>query len=226
MAAIFPPKANVIGRAVLLAVAVLFAAGIGWWWLSPRTDWARRVGFAIDQPVPFSHEHHVAGLGIDCRFCHVSVEVSANAGLPPTWTCMTCHSQIWTNAALLAPVRESLAEGKPLAWDRINNLPDYVYFNHSIHVAKGVGCASCHGQVNRMPLSYKAASLTQFGLDAHGRHAVAASAAGALRHSQPHADGLLDMPSVNAPVRQWPTAVTQVRNDFSSVQTYDSVSPG
>ena len=118
MAAIFPPKANVIGRAVLLAVAVLFAAGIGWWWLSPRTDWARRVGFAIDQPVPFSHEHHVAGLGIDCRFCHVSVEVSANAGLPPTWTCMTCHSQIWTNAALLAPVRESLAEGKPLAWDR------------------------------------------------------------------------------------------------------------
>jgi len=168
MAAIFPPKANVIGRAVLLAVAVLFAAGIGWWWLSPRTDWARRVGFAIDQPVPFSHEHHVAGLGIDCRFCHVSVEVSANAGLPPTWTCMTCHSQIWTNAALLAPVRESLAEGKPLAWDRINNLPDYVYFNHSIHVAKGVGCASCHGQVDRMPLSYKAASLTmQFCLDCH-----------------------------------------------------------
>jgi NAD-dependent SIR2 family protein deacetylase len=100
--------------------------------------------------------------------CHASVEVSAKAGLPPTWTCMTCHSQIWTNADVLAPVRESLANNQPIVWGRVNNLPDYVYFNHSIHVAKGVGCSSCHGQVDRMPLTEKAASLTmQFCLNCH-----------------------------------------------------------
>jgi len=168
MTAVFTPKATLIGRATLLASALLFAAGIGWWWLAPRTDWVRQVGFHFDQPVPFSHQHHVAGLGIDCRFCHASVEVSARAGLPPTWTCMTCHSQIWTNAEVLAPVRQSLAEDKPIVWGRVNNLPDYVYFNHSIHVAKGVGCSSCHGQVDKMPLTYKAASLTmQFCLNCH-----------------------------------------------------------
>jgi hypothetical protein len=168
MAAIFRPRATLIGRATLLAVASLAIAGVGWWWLAPRTDWSRRVGFFIDQPVPFSHQHHVAGLGIDCRFCHASVEVSANAGLPPTYTCMTCHSQVWTNAALLAPVRKSLADGVPIAWGRVNNLPDYVYFNHSIHIAKGVGCQSCHGDVAKMPLSYKATSLTmQFCVDCH-----------------------------------------------------------
>ena len=168
MAALFTPRATLIGRAALLGLAVLFAGGIGWWWLAPRTDWARRVGFTYDQVVPFSHQHHVAGLGIDCRFCHSSVEVSARAGLPPTWTCMTCHSQIWTNADLLAPVRASLAQDRPLVWGRVNNLPDYVYFNHSIHVTKGVGCSSCHGAVAEMPLTWKAASLTmQFCLDCH-----------------------------------------------------------
>lgn len=168
MTAIFPPYANLIGRAVLLGFTLLAVAAIAWWWLAPRTDWARKVGFSVTQPVPFSHQHHVAGLGIDCRFCHASVEVSANAGLPPTWTCMTCHSQIWTNAKMLAPVRESLADGKPLVWGRVNNLPDYVYFNHSIHIAKGVGCSSCHGPVDEMPLSYKAKSLTmEFCLDCH-----------------------------------------------------------
>lgn len=168
MTAIFRPRATLIARTVLLAVGLVVVAGTGWWWLAPRTNWARKVGFTIDQPVPFSHEHHVAGLGIDCRMCHVSVEVSARAGLPPTYTCMTCHSQIWTNAAVLAPVRQSLVDDKPLAWGRVNNLPDYVYFNHSIHVAKGVGCESCHGPVDRMPLTWKAHSLTmQFCLDCH-----------------------------------------------------------
>jgi hypothetical protein len=168
MAAIFPPQATLIGRTVLLGCGVLAGSVIAWWWLAPRTDWARHVGFTITQPVPFSHQHHVAGLGIDCRFCHAAVEVSANAGMPPTWTCMTCHSQIWTNAKLLAPVRESLADGKPLVWGKVNNLPDYVYFNHSIHIAKGVGCSSCHGEVDHMPLLYKATSLTmQFCLDCH-----------------------------------------------------------
>ena len=168
MAAIFRPRATLVGRTILLAVPLLTGAGVGWWWLAPRSDWARHRGFPIEQPVPFSHEHHVAGLGVDCRFCHSAVEVSAKAGLPPTWTCMTCHSQIWTNAALLAPVRDSLAHDEPIVWGRVNNLPDYVYFNHSIHVAKGVGCASCHGQVDRMPLSWKARSLTmQFCLNCH-----------------------------------------------------------
>ena len=110
MTALFRPKATLIGRLTLLVPGILFLFGIGWWWLAPRTDWVRQVRFHFDQPVPFSHQHHVAGLGIDCRFCHTSVEVSARAGLPPTWTCMTCHSQIWTNAELLAPVRKSLAE--------------------------------------------------------------------------------------------------------------------
>jgi hypothetical protein len=168
MAAIFRPSANVWARLVLLAMGSVLALGVAWWLLWPNMDYVRRVGFPISQPVPFSHEHHVSGLGIDCRFCHSDVETSWNAGMPPTYTCMTCHSQIWTNADLLAPVRESLAENKPLAWGRVYNLPDYVYFNHSIHIAKGVGCESCHGQVQHMPLTFKATTLTmQFCLDCH-----------------------------------------------------------
>ena len=168
MAAIFRPSANVWARVVLLGTGLVMAGGVAWWLLWPRMDWVRRVGFPIEQPVPFSHEHHVSGLGIDCRFCHSDVETSWNAGMPPTYTCMTCHSQIWTNANLLAPVRESLADNKPLQWGRVTNLPDYVYFNHSIHIAKGVGCESCHGEVQHMPLTWKAKSLTmQFCLDCH-----------------------------------------------------------
>jgi hypothetical protein len=168
MSAIFGPSANLAATVTLLAIAALGAGIIAWWCLWPRTDYSRHIRWPPEQPVPFSHEHHVAGLGLDCRFCHSSVEVSANAGLPPTSTCMTCHSQIWTNAELLAPVRSSLANDTPLVWHRVNDLPDYVYFNHSIHIAKGIGCWSCHGEVDRMPLSYKARSLTmQFCLDCH-----------------------------------------------------------
>jgi hypothetical protein len=168
MAAIFRPSANLGAKLVLLSLAGAGIAGIGWWWLWPRTDYSRQIRWVVDQPVPFSHQHHVAGLGIDCRFCHTSVEVSSNAGLPPTYTCMTCHSQIWTNAGLLEPVRQSLANDQPLVWHRITNLPDYVYFNHAIHTAKGVGCSSCHGPVDTMPLTYKAETFTmQFCLDCH-----------------------------------------------------------
>jgi hypothetical protein len=168
MPAIFRPSANLAAAVTLLALATLGVGGVAWWWLGPRTDYARHVRWPVDQPVPFSHEHHVAGLGLDCRFCHSSVEVSATAGLPPTTTCMTCHSQVWTNAALLEPVRLSLANNTPIAWHRVTDLPDYVYFNHSIHIAKGVGCSSCHGEVDRMALSYKDKSLTmQFCLDCH-----------------------------------------------------------
>lgn len=168
MAAVFKPRANILAKAFLLGMAFVFASGMTWWLAYPRTDYARHVGFTIHQPVPFSHEHHVGQLGIGCETCHASVELSAQAGLPPTHTCMTCHSQIWTNAEMLAPVRDSLATGQPLVWNRVTNLPDYVYFNHSIHVAKGVGCASCHGEVARMQLMYKAKTMTMsFCLDCH-----------------------------------------------------------
>ena len=160
MASIFRPTANLASKVALLVVAAGVLIAAAFWWLWPRTDYARHLRSMIEQPVPFSHQHHVAGLGIDCRFCHSAVEVSSNAGLPPTHTCMTCHSQIWTNAALLTPVRNSLANQTPITWRRITDLPDYVYFNHSIHMAKGVGCESCHGEIETMPLTYKARTLT------------------------------------------------------------------
>jgi hypothetical protein len=109
--------------------------------------------------VPFSHQHHVSGLGIDCRYCHTSVETSSFAGIPPTKTCINCHSQIWTNAQLLEPVRASYRTGESLQWTRVNQLPDFVFFNHSIHVNKGVGCNTCHGPVDQMPLMYQQNSL-------------------------------------------------------------------
>ncbi|NHO33900.1 cytochrome c3 family protein [Acetobacter fallax] len=168
MAAVFSPRANVIATVCMIGVAGFIAGGCIWWFAWPRSDYVRRVGWTIQQPVPFSHQHHVSGLGIDCRFCHSSVEHSAQASLPPTFTCMTCHSQIWTNADMLSAVRNSLTSNTPLVWARVTDVPDYVYFNHSIHVAKGVGCESCHGNVAAMPLTYKAKTLTmRFCLDCH-----------------------------------------------------------
>ena len=125
-------------------------------------------GRFVDQQVPFSHQHHAGELGIDCRYCHTGVEKGANAVVPPTHTCMTCHSQLYTNADLLAPVRESLASGKPLTWNRVNRLPDYVYFDHHAHVNNGVPCAACHGDIRRMPLVRQAAPMTMaWCLDCH-----------------------------------------------------------
>jgi cytochrome c7-like protein len=122
----------------------------------------------VEQPIQFSHAHHVGGMGIDCRYCHTSVEESAFANIPPTKTCMNCHSQIWTNAPILEPVRTSFRENRALHWTRVNDLPDFVYFNHSIHVRKGVGCATCHGPVDRMPLMYQDATLMMsWCLDCH-----------------------------------------------------------
>jgi hypothetical protein len=126
------------------------------------------MNIPLSQPVPFSHQHHVGGLGIDCRYCHTSVEHSSFAGLPPTETCMTCHSQLYTQAPLLAPVRESLAADAPLRWNRVNYVPDFVYFNHGIHVSQGVGCSTCHGRVDAMPLMWQAHSLfMKWCLDCH-----------------------------------------------------------
>jgi hypothetical protein len=126
------------------------------------------IGKPIEQVVPFSHKHHVQDDGIDCRYCHTSVEKSSFAGLPPTATCMTCHSQIFTDAPPLAPVIESYREGKPLHWKRIYKLPDFVFFNHSIHIHKGIGCVSCHGRVDQMPLTWRAEPMTmQWCLNCH-----------------------------------------------------------
>ncbi|HEY6432131.1 MAG TPA: cytochrome c3 family protein [Acetobacteraceae bacterium] len=168
MAAIFGPGANLAAKLGLVGMAALLLAGVGWWWGSPRTDYKRNENWVVNQAVPFSHAHHVGGLGLDCRFCHIEIENAATGSMPPTHVCMTCHSQIWTNAKLLAPVRDSLANDTPLVWNRVTNLPDYVYFNHSIHIAKGVGCSECHGPVDRMDLTYKAKDMEMtFCIDCH-----------------------------------------------------------
>lgn len=124
-----------------------------------RSSYITEADVPRQQPVPFSHKHHVAGLGIDCRYCHTSVEVSSFAGVPPTATCMNCHSQIWARSAMLEPVRESFRSGRSIEWTRVNRLADFAYFNHSIHVNKGVGCSTCHGPVHDMPLTWRAVSL-------------------------------------------------------------------
>jgi hypothetical protein len=139
-------------------------------WMLMRSPFQTNVGVVRDQPVPFSHEHHVRGLGIDCRYCHNAVEDSEHSNVPPTYTCMSCHSQIWSDSPMLAPVRDSLKSGKPLVWNRLHDLPDFVYFNHSIHVNKGVGCATCHGRIDLMPLAFKDQPMTmEWCLECH-RH--------------------------------------------------------
>jgi len=156
---IFHRSTNAIARASIFG-AVFVVAALSWFFLQlQRSPYITDAGIHKSQPVPFSHQHHVTGLGIDCRYCHTSVDKSAFAGIPPTKTCMNCHSQIWTNAAMLAPVRASYRTGESLEWTRVNQLPDFVYFNHSIHVTKGVGCNTCHGQVDQMPLMYQENSL-------------------------------------------------------------------
>jgi hypothetical protein len=157
--AIFGPRANLLTKTALLSAIVLALFLGGLLWIIPVTNYTTNSQFAPQQPVPFSHEHHVGGLGLDCRYCHNAVEVSSSAGMPPTETCMTCHSQIWNQSSMLQPVRDSLQNNVPIQWNRVHNLPDFVYFNHSIHVQKGIGCSSCHGQVNQMPLTWKTQTL-------------------------------------------------------------------
>ena len=159
MSQIFPRTANALARASLAIVLVVLATA-GWAVLTAmRSSWATKQFEFVEQPVQFSHAHHVGGVGLDCRYCHTSVEKSAFAGIPPTKTCMNCHSQIWLNAPILEPVRASFRDDTPLNWIRVNDLPDFVYFNHQIHVRQGVGCDTCHGQVDNMPLMYQAQPL-------------------------------------------------------------------
>lgn len=168
MAQIFHRSFNTVARLTIFGAVFLLAGG-GWVWAQfIRSDYVTGVLVYRDQPVPFSHQHHVGGLGIDCRYCHTSVEVSPYAGIPATEVCMNCHSQIWVNSPMLEPVRASYRTGKSIPWVRVHNLADFVYFNHSIHVKKGVGCVSCHGRLDQMPLTTQVATLhMEWCLDCH-----------------------------------------------------------
>lgn len=171
--------------AIKLAVLALFMsvpalAGFAVW----RESAWQALGEPIDQPIPFSHKHHVADDGIDCRYCHTTVETQRQAGLPSTHVCLSCHSQLYTDARVLEPLRESARTGKPIAWKRVHELPDFVFFDHSVHVAKGVGCVECHGRVDQMPITWRSQPLQmQWCLQCHRDPAP---------HLRPH-DRLFDM---------------------------------
>src|ERR687892_1804357 len=159
MAQIFHRSTNTISRASIFG-ALFFIAGLLWLIAQVnRSAYMTEVDVVRTQPVPFSHKHHVSGIGIDCRYCHIGVEENAFAGVPATTICMNCHSQIWADSPMLEPVRQSFRTKQPLRWTRVHDLPDFVYFNHSIHVRKGVGCVTCHGRVDQMPLMRQAESL-------------------------------------------------------------------
>ena len=168
MAQIFHPSTNTLSKLTIFG-AVFLIGGLLWLLAElNRSSYVTQADVVRPQPVPFSHKHHVSGLGIDCRYCHTAVEQSAFAGIPSTSTCMNCHSQIWTNSPMLEPVRESYRTGQPLRWTRVHNLAEFAYFNHSIHVNKGVGCATCHGPVDQMPLVAQENSLLmEWCLDCH-----------------------------------------------------------
>jgi hypothetical protein len=159
VAQLFPQPMNYLARLTIIAGAFgmpLFA----WFCLMySHSSYGTNAGIMREQPIPFSHQHHVGILGIDCRYCHTSVEKAAFAGLPATEVCMNCHSQIWVGSEMLRPVRESYRSNEPLRWQRVYNLPGFVYFDHSIHVQKGIGCSSCHGQIDQMPLAYQVPTL-------------------------------------------------------------------
>jgi hypothetical protein len=159
MPQIFRPSANTLSKLSLASILMLVGGLIGLAMLLGRSSYVTRANEYVEQPVQFSHQHHVLDDGIDCRYCHTSVETSAFAGIPPTKTCMNCHSQLFNTEPILEPVRASFREDKPLHWVRVHDLPDFVYFNHSIHIKKGIGCESCHGRVDQMPLMVQEASL-------------------------------------------------------------------
>lgn len=159
MPQIFPRRMNTLSRVSIFGAVFIVAALV---WLAAmivRSPYVTEAGVVRTQPVPFSHKHHVADAGIDCRFCHSSVETSSQAGMPATEVCMGCHSQLWRESELLAPVRRSYETGRPIRWTRVHDVPDFAYFNHSIHVSKGIGCVTCHGEVDEMPLMWREETL-------------------------------------------------------------------
>jgi hypothetical protein len=159
LAQIFHPSTNTISRLTIFGAAFVLIGSTWALGVITRSSYVNQVGVAREQPVPFSHKHHVDGIGIDCRYCHTAVEVGPFAGIPPTSTCMGCHSQIWADSPMLEPVRASWRTGESLAWSRVHDLADFVYFNHSIHVTKGIGCDTCHGRVDQMPLVWRQHTL-------------------------------------------------------------------
>jgi hypothetical protein len=208
MPQIFHPSMNTISRASIFGAVFILAGAGAILWLVFRSSYMTQVGVVRPQPVEFSHEHHVSGLGIDCRYCHTSVETSPFAGIPPTATCMTCHSQIWTDSPKLEVVRASYRTGESIPWIRVHDLPDFAYFDHSIHVAKGVGCVSCHGQVDEMPLMWRAKTLhMEWCIDCH-------------RNPEPHIrprDKVFSMeplPAAPAPESDAKTGVSNVAIDL------------
>jgi len=170
MVQVFHPATNTFSKFSIAGIAGLIAAALLIAFVFVRSPYRTGQDVVRPQPVPFSHAHHVGHVGIDCRYCHTHVEESSSAGIPPTETCMGCHSYLWSDSPLLEPVRASYANDEPLKWTRVHDLPDFTYFDHSVHVAKGVKCQTCHGEVNQMPLMWKNAPLTmQWCLDCH-RH--------------------------------------------------------
>jgi hypothetical protein len=168
MPQVFPRSSNAVARASLIAAVVGLAALGALGWILTNSYYITAAELDRAQPVQFSHKHHVNDDGIDCRYCHTSVETSSYAGVPATKICMNCHTQIWADSPALEPVRASYRTGQPLEWTRVYDLPDYVYFNHSIHINKGVGCVSCHGRVDQMPLTRKVTTLyMRWCLDCH-----------------------------------------------------------
>jgi hypothetical protein len=159
MPQIFRRSANTLAKVSIVGALLLAGGLIGLIMILGRSSYVTRAEEFIEQPLQFSHLHHVGDDGIDCRYCHTSVETSAFAGIPPTKTCMNCHSQIWATSPILEPVRSSFREDRSLRWIRVHDLPDFVYFNHSIHVKKGMGCETCHGRVDEMPLMQQVNSL-------------------------------------------------------------------
>src|SRR5258707_517085 len=159
MSQIFHHSTNTLSKVSIFG-AVFFVAGVVWLILEVnRSPYVTRAHEARSQPVPFSHAHHVGGLGLECRYCHTSVDRSSYAGIPPTKTCMNCHSQFWPQSPPLEPVRASFRTDTSIEWVKVHDLPDFAYFNHSAHVNKGVGCSTCHGRVDQMPLVWQEKSL-------------------------------------------------------------------
>lgn len=160
MAQHFKPWSNKIAKLSVVLAGATVAGIVVLLLVLARTPYFTREGMVVEQPIPFSHEHHVRGLGIDCRYCHTSVEDSSFAGIPPAHTCMTCHSQVWNDSEMLAPVREAYESDRPIPWKRVNDLADFAYFDHSIHIERGVKCTTCHGPVEQMPLVHQDTPLT------------------------------------------------------------------
>jgi hypothetical protein len=168
MAQIFHRSANLIARFSILALVILANLALGVVLIVARSPYITNQRVTRNQPVQFSHKHHVGDDGIDCRYCHNGVETSAYAGIPPTKTCMNCHSVLFNNAPYLEPIRESYRTDQSIEWVKVHRLADYVYFNHSIHINKGIGCSSCHGPINEMPLVFQYSPLNmQWCLDCH-----------------------------------------------------------